>query len=652
MRASTTVRRDARALTPRTMETPCALARYGTLEEWQVRAGHLREQVLASAGLLPFPEKTPLRAKVFGRAEHPGYTVEKAFLESRPGFLVCGNVWRPSEGKGPFPGVLCPHGHWRYGRLENGALGSVVDRCMDLARQGYVVFSYDMIGYVDSKQVPHLRVGGRREEMWGISLVGLQLWNSIRSLDFLLSLPEVDRDRIGCTGASGGGTQTFLLTAVDDRVKVSAPVNMISASYQGGCICENGPNLRLDTNNVEIGALMAPRPILLVCCTGDWTKNTPKVEYPWIREIYKLFGAAEKIATHQVDEEHNYNLESCHAVYQWFARWLQTPEAYERFRRRSYGWERGTDPGDLMVLFSRELPPLRTDRLVRQTVRASARQLNASWPKTKAGLARYRRAFGPAYRKALAASVPAPREVAVAEGRKIRGTRYDIRRLTLSREGKGDSAAALVLTPGGEQNGQSVLIVSGRGKGEVASATKLHPLAASLLKRGCSVMAIDTFGVANAKHPADAGRSFFTTYNRTPTANSVQDILTGISWLSAQRGVKAVSLVGIGAAGMWCLLARALAPKVKACVVDADRFDPESDEQWAARFFVPLLRRAGDVRTAVALTAPGRLLLHNIGEAFPTTWAGKLYRTLGSSDNLAVRSERASTGAITELLLG
>jgi len=644
--------KDARTLTPRTTETPCALARYGALEEWQVRARHLREQVLASAGLLPFPAKTPLRAKVFGRAEHPGYTVEKAFFQSRPGFLVCGNLWRPSEGKGPFPGVLCPHGHWRYGRLENGALGSVVDRCMELARQGYVVFSYDMIGYVDSKQLPHERVGGPCEEMWGISLMGLQLWNSIRSLDFLLSLPDVDRDRMGCTGASGGGTQTFLLTAVDDRVKVSAPVNMISASYQGGCICENGPSLRLDTNNVEIGALMAPRPMMLVSCTGDWTKNTPKVEYPWIRGIYRLYGATDKIATHQVNEEHNYNLESRDAVYQWFARWLQTPDAYERFRRRSYGWERGTDPGELMVFFSRELPPLRTDRLARQVVRASGRQLDAKWPSTKAALAQYKRTFGPAYRKALAAELPPEGDITVEGGRAAKRPGSVLRRITLSRKGAGDRVPAVLLTACGRQSGHAVLIVSERDKAEIASGKKLHPLAASLVKRGCSVMAIDAFGVAKAKLPADAERSLFTTYNRTPTANSVQDILTAISWLSAQRGVRAVSLVGMGAAGMWCLLARALAPKVKACVVDADRFDPESDEQWAGRFFVPLLRRAGDVRTAVALAAPGRLLLHNTGEAFSAIWAEKLYRTLRSPADLIVSADKASARRITGFLLG
>ena len=651
MRSSEKAVRDSRAGKARTTETPCKLARYRTLDEWQTRARHLREQVLASAGLLPFPAKTPLRAKIFGRAVHPGYTVEKVFFESRPGFLVCGNLWRPSEGKGPFPAVLCPHGHWRYGRLENGRLGSVVDRCMDLARQGYVVFPYDMVGYVDSKQLPHLRVGGRREEMWGISLPGLQLWNSIRAVDFLLSLPDVDRDRIGCTGASGGGTQTFLLTAVDDRVKVSAPVNMISATYQGGCVCENGPSLRLDTNNVEIGALMAPRPILLVSCTGDWTKNTPRVEYPWMRGIYQLYGAADRIAEHQVDEDHNYNLESRHAVYQWFARWLQTPEVYERFRRRGFGGERGTDPGDLMVFFSRKLPPLRTERLVGQIVHSSANQLNAQWPRTKAQLGRYRRALGPAYRKALAAELPAGRDVVVEETPSVKRSGAVVRSINLSRKGKGDRVPGLLLTPSGKRTGHAVLVVSGAGKAQVAGA-KLSPLASGLLARGCQVMAIDAFGAAHPKLPPEAERAFFTTYNRTPTANSVQDVLTAVSWLSTQPGVESVSLVGQEAGGIWCLLARGLTPEVKACVVDADRFDADSDEQWADRFFVPLLRRAGDVRTAVALAAPGRLLLHNTGDRFTTTWAERLYTRLRSSASLTVSPTRVSASRIVGFLLG
>ena len=119
-----------------------------------------------------------------------------------------------------------------------------------------------MAGYNDTNQISHKGFGrSREEELYGIGVMGLQLWNSIRGVDFLESLPDVDSKRIGCTGASGGGTQTFMLTAVDDRIKVSAPVNMVSAHMQGGCNCENQSHLRLDINNIEIAALMLVTPV-------------------------------------------------------------------------------------------------------------------------------------------------------------------------------------------------------------------------------------------------------------------------------------------------------------------------------------------------------------------------------------------------------
>ncbi len=176
--------------------------------------------------------------------------------------------------------------------------------------------------FLDARSPDETARSDLSDQLWGTSLCGLQLWNSIRSLDFLESLPEVDPARIGCTGASGGGTQTFLLTAVDDRVKVSAPVNMISAHFQGGCVCENPPNLRLESSNLEIAALTAPRPMLMVSATGDWTVNTPTVEYPSIREIYRLFGAEDQLEWAQVDAGHNYNRESRECVYKFFGRFL------------------------------------------------------------------------------------------------------------------------------------------------------------------------------------------------------------------------------------------------------------------------------------------------------------------------------------------
>ena len=210
-----------------------------------------------------------------------------------------------------------------------------------------------MIGYNDSRQVEH-RLSDKRLELWGIGSLSLHLWNSIRAVDFLQSLPDVDKDKIGCTGASGGATQTFLLSAIDDRIKVAAPVNMISHDFQGGDTCENAPNLRLDTNNMEIGALMAPRPLLLVSAQGDWTWRTPRIEFPAISRIYSLLNAQDKIKNVQVAAIHNYNQKSREAVYSWFDYWFfNKKDALSVIKERYFSVE---SPADLLVFFGTSLP--------------------------------------------------------------------------------------------------------------------------------------------------------------------------------------------------------------------------------------------------------------------------------------------------------
>ncbi len=158
-----------------------------TRQAWEARAGYVREHVLASAGLLPMPERTPLNPVVFDEVRHADYSVAKVYFESLPGFYVTGNLYRPA-GPGPFPAVLSPHGHWTNGRLENTAVTSGPGRAIGLARQGFVVFSHDMIGYNGSRQLTHA-FGGRATSLWGLSLGGLQLWNSIRAPDFLETPP-------------------------------------------------------------------------------------------------------------------------------------------------------------------------------------------------------------------------------------------------------------------------------------------------------------------------------------------------------------------------------------------------------------------------------------------------------------------------------
>ena len=191
--------------------------------------------------------------------------------------------------------------------MAHEPLGSIRARCITFARMGMIAFSYDMVGYNDSLQVPRHRFASPQGSLWGLSPMALQTWNSTRAMDFLQSLEDIDPERIGCTGESGGGTQTFMLAGIDPRVRVVAPVNMISAHFQGGCVCENAPGLRSSTYNVEIAALAAPRPMLMVSATGDWTANTPSVEYPAVRSIYRLYDADDRLDWVQVDAPHNYN---------------------------------------------------------------------------------------------------------------------------------------------------------------------------------------------------------------------------------------------------------------------------------------------------------------------------------------------------------
>ena len=405
---------DRRATGIRHLHLPYTFQPFLTEEAWLKRAGYLRRQIEVSAGLWPPVEKSPLKARIFGRVSKGDYSIEKVFFESYPGFYVTGNLYRPLGKEGPFPGILTPHGHWAYGRLENQSLSSVPGRCINLARQGHVVFAYDMLAYNDSRQVKdHRRPLDPSFSLWGIGWLGIQLWNSIRSVDFLQSLPDVDPDRLGCTGASGGGTQTFLLTAVDDRIRVSAPVNMISHYMQGGCICENQANLRLDTNNMEIAALMAPRPLLMVSASGDWTRETPRVEFPAVQSVYRLLGAAHKVQTMQTMAEHNFNRKSREAVYAWFGRWLLGESDASQFSEKRF---RLGSPSESLVFFGRELPPsaVTEEELLASLKDSYRRQIDQLRPEDPESLSRFRELMAPALEHALAVGYPDPGQVLAA----------------------------------------------------------------------------------------------------------------------------------------------------------------------------------------------------------------------------------------------
>ena len=288
---------------------------YSDKAAWEARAKNVRECLLKEARLSPLPAKCDLKPIIRGRQERKGYTVENVAIESLPGFFVTGNLYRPSDPqvKKPMAAVLCPHGHSKKGRLAD----YTQTRCASLARMGAIVFAYDMVGYNDCNQVTHKDPNA----------LTLQIWDSICALDFLLSLPDVDPKRIGCTGESGGGTQTFLLGAVDDRVAVLVPCVQVSAHFFGGCNCESGLPIHKsashDTNNVEFAAMAAPRPQLIISDGKDWTKNEPGVEFPYIWNVYRLYGAQGHVENaHFAAEGHDYGPAKRLAMYKFMARQL------------------------------------------------------------------------------------------------------------------------------------------------------------------------------------------------------------------------------------------------------------------------------------------------------------------------------------------
>ncbi len=310
---------------------------YSDKKEWEARKEILRKSILKGMNLAPLPARTPLNAVIESRRIKDGYSVENVHFESIPGYYVCGNLYRPLDSEAKHPGILCPHGHF-----EGDSLGDfgrfrpdMQKRCATLARMGAVVFSYNMFAWggesIWQLDTTAIIENPDADNIWKhhdipVSLT-LQTWSSIRALDFLETLEDVDQSRIGVTGASGGGTQTFLLAALDDRVSVSVPVVMVACHFFGGCNCESGLPIHESkdhfTNNAEIAAMVAPKPMLMVSDGDDWTATEPELEYPFIKRIYSFYDAGDNVEqVHFPDGVHDYNYDKRIPVYRFLAKHL------------------------------------------------------------------------------------------------------------------------------------------------------------------------------------------------------------------------------------------------------------------------------------------------------------------------------------------
>ncbi len=688
MLASSTASLAAAPHTDRRLGPPVTIDGYhpftsvASAEAWKERARLVRARVALAAGLMPMPPRPPVQATIHGRIDRDGYTIEKVSFESFPGHRVTGNLYRPT-GPGPArrPAVLSPYGHWPGGRFidmpeeavrreldsgaerfANGARSPLQARCVGLARLGCVVLHHDMIGFGDSVQClghrhgPAADLDGRSPGMWGLggfeaaarlqNWFGLQTFNSLRAVDLLASLPDVDPDRLAVTGASGGATQSIAVAALDDRLKAVFAASMISTSMQGGCPCENAAYLRIDQGNIDLAALVAPRALGLTAA-NDWTHDLERKGSPELLGLYQMLDAAGMFEAHfDIQYGHNYN-----AVAR--SHCLRFMNEHLGLARTSAGEEADflLSPRDDLSVWDADHPaptgddagPAHERRLCAEWTRASDAVLQPLFDADDAaGVERLRDTLAPVYAAIFGRGVPALGEVTfepAPDRKKVTGFEYLDRAITIEQgdavlASRGERVAVVRLQPE-TWNGTVVIWPHARGiEGQLPGDRNVS--AATLVRAGHAVVFADLFGQAAARaNPAwvanprsdrpgkadsveDSWRKdgcYCYGYNDSAFARRVHDLLTLVAAARdhATHPSRRIVLVGEGGAGHWVAGAVAAAsstlggrctPPIDAVaiVTDGFRFDALPDI-WHADF-LPGAVKYGDLPGLLAMASP------------------------------------------------
>lgn len=612
-----------------------------SIEEWTERRDRVRHRVMLSAGLIPFPDRTPLEPDVGPWQEYEHCRIATVSFESRPGLHVTGNLYAPVEGaETPCPGILCPHGHWPRGRLHHDERGSVPARCMMLARLGFVVFSYDMIGYNDCTDLVHRLPPdlARRAGLCGISMFGLQLWNSIRATDFLSELPMVDPARIGCTGASGGASQTWNLAIVDDRIAALAPVCMLSAHFQGGCPCEEGPLLRVDDlTSVDVLMAMAPRPLLLPSVTGDWTSLNPVYEVGLVKDAYRLWGAEDRVEHVHFDDQHNYNRRTREVVYAWFVKWLRGDRGVPK-RIPEPDVE---PPNDAVMRIQppERVPTPRQSNACLNTLCSQETRLFSQPPESVADWRELRQVLRPLYSAVFEPAVP-PCDVAVrvTYGRTAL-PQCTVAARTLSRRGVGDVIPALWIPgPASETPADVAVVIAPGGKSALFENNAPIPLLQTLLDEGLAVLTIDMLGTGETEpwrtlmHD-DREDMLWYAFNPSFLCLRIQDVLTAVQ-AARETGHTGVHLLALGEAARVAALAAPMAGPLASVALDLEGVDL-SEKGWQDDNYQPFVLKAGGLRGALTLASPTRLLLRKPPQALDR-WTRQVYRSCGREPDLTI----------------
>ena len=659
---------------------------------WHLRAESLRRRVLVSTGLWPMPSKTPLQSVIHGKVQRDGFTVEKVFFQSLPGHYVTGLLFRPSDpSQEKMPGVLSPHGHG--GRMQahsddelarqlgNGAehfraSGRMpkLARCAQLARMGCVTFIFDMLGYADSQQITrtiaHRHASARPEESnrkpgeWVFyspqadlrlqSIMGLQTWNAVRALDFLASLPDVDPDRLAVTGGSGGGTQSILLGAIDQRIKVSFPNGMVSTSMQGGCYCENCNYLRVGTGNVELAALFAPRPQAMTAA-NDWTRDMMNDGYPELKWLYAMIGNEEDVYCRpMLHFKHNYNYVTRATMYQWMNRYLELglddpviESDYEPLSADECAVWNDKYPAPEEAGIEHE------QRVCRWLDEQANQALTELEPSDEDSLAKYRHVVGNAWQVLFDQNLPGEDVLTVDVTDRIEIGDIPVRKALL-RNTANQSELPILIAGAHDADKASKVVVWTDGRGKAAgfnSDGHPTPQLKQLVNKGATVILPDLLGQgefnANPQPLAiqrlvkdERSYSAFTYgYNRTLASQRCGDLLAVIAH-AAQGETKQICLLSTDGSASWSAAAAAIAGKtIDQAIIQSDRFRFANAENYREATFVPGAVKYGDLPSLLALRAPNRTCI--VGEPKVPGIVSAAYQASKASDHVSLSNKES-----------
>lgn len=626
-------------------------------KQWPARQSEIQRRILLSQGLWPMPTKSDLNASVHGRVEQDDYVVDRVILESIPGHFLTGSLYRPKSGEGPFPAVLSPHGHWQDGRFytasdnqvrsdlasgaerfENASRYPIQARAVQLARMGCVVFVYDMTGNADSIQIGHRPDKAShldRKSEWGFfstqaelrlqNMMGLQTWNSIRALDFLLQLDDVDPQRVGVTGASGGGTQSMILGAIDDRITAAMPCVMVSTSMQGGCTCENAPYLRVDQGNIDIAAAIAPRPLGLTAA-DDWTVELQSKGYPELRQLYANLGHKNRLtAAFNVHFKHNYNHVNRTVMYgffnQHFKLGFDAPVLERDFsplsRAEATVWTAdhpapvGDSIGDVHEVRILQLATAESGRHMEELILESEDQVGG-----------FHRVIGGAWETIINRNLDQVRDVRYTKTKEM-----NLNGLTASLgilDHAGEQLPMAEINGTGEKG--TVVWITDEGKQGLFDGDHVRPFVAEVAQAGYRVVSADLFGQGEFLKDGqslDAQRRWYQRggdaawqkfsgytygYNHPLFVQRVHDVLSVLKQVSAGTD-RNVYLVGMGAqAGAIAVAARSQSgDAIARTFVDFQGFRFDSLDRQDDPMFVPGAVKYLDVDGLLSLCIPAKL---------------------------------------------